>query len=140
MTTEFWTIVSAVSAIIAALGAIIVPIIIYKLSKRPTEPWELKRLEDTLWQLKYLGKSPVWVTYFLNFHGGPVTIMNGAGAPVMPWTHGRTEILRLGTQITGTELTVFYRDVKPTEAELTMAPEYGTPDGMNSPLWSQSVW
>lgn len=90
-----------------AMGALIAAILDWHQVGRE-EPWNLLKVQDNIWVLERIHRAPVTVTFLLNFHGGAVDVLNGAGFPAAIFRRGRKEVLRIEPAL-GTSLTVFYR-------------------------------
>ncbi|WP_367404161.1 hypothetical protein, partial [Kocuria marina] len=72
-------------------------------------PWEATWGEDGILVLTRRHYWPVWIESFLNFHGGGVSVVNDAAAPVSLMSRNSTVVLRIGPGGRGTALNVFYR-------------------------------
>ncbi|MGX9901487.1 hypothetical protein ACW0JT_19210 [Arthrobacter sp. SA17] len=134
------TLIAAGSLLVAVI-ALVVAWLAFRHDRRnsqPKDPWKLTKLDNGLWELERLAQEEVWITHLLNFHGGEVIPVNGAGLPVFTFTAGRRMLLRFEPHIPGTELTVFSRPATNQELrdKLNIAPEYNTPEGMKTPVWS----
>lgn len=133
--------VIAVAALVIG-AAIAIYFGLHPRAPKPTEPWNLSKLGNGLWELERLGKQKVWITYLWNHHGGMVIPTNPAAAPVYPFEAGKKLLLRFDPMVPGTVLTVFYRPVTKEElkAKLNIAPEYNTPEAIREPSWSGHLY
>ena len=94
--------------VVAALGlvvALVVAILDWHQVGRE-DPWSLKKVQDNIWVLERVHRSPVVITELLNFHGGEVRVLNDAGMPAAHFRRGRKEVLQINPAL-GTNLTVF---------------------------------
>ena len=103
----------AVSALglAVALVALLVAILDWHQVGRE-EPWSLTKVQDDIWVLERVHRSPVVITYLLNFHGGEVQVLNDAGMPAAHYRRGRKQVLRIQPTL-GTYLTVFSKPYSP---------------------------
>lgn len=142
---EWIGLISLAVAVFLGIPGLILAWLAHK-RERDTDPWKLTKLNTDVWELERRQKMSVWITHLLNFSGAEVQVLNGAGAPVFPYERGKKVSLRISPSIPGTQLTVFYRPVTRKERvdDLNIAPEYNTPDGMDSEagieFWSASVY
>lgn len=72
-------------------------------------PWEATWGEDGILVLTRRHYWPVWIEGLLNFHGGAVSVVNGAAFPVALMSRNSTVVLRVSPGGRGTALDVFYR-------------------------------
>lgn len=94
-------------SLVVAMAALIVAVLDWHQVGRE-EPWNLTKVQDDIWVLERVHRSPVVITYLLNFHGGEVKVLNDAGMSVAHFRRGRKEVLRIEPAL-GTNLTVFFR-------------------------------
>ncbi|WP_157407593.1 hypothetical protein [Arthrobacter sp. ZBG10] len=102
-----WALIGTALSLIVAMFALLVAIMDWHQIGRE-EPWNLTKVQDDIWVLERVHRSPVMITCLLNFHGGEVKVLNDAGMPVAHFRRGTKEVLRIRSAL-GTNLTVFYR-------------------------------
>lgn len=148
----------AVSALglFVALVALVVAILDWHQVGRE-EPWNLTKVQDDIWVLERVHRSPVVITYLLNFHGSEVRVLNDAGMPAAHFRRGRKEILQIQPTL-GTNLTVFSKPYPRRLRVLDRLPRiprldhlrvsrfdhlrvWGTPEGMkNAQQWHTPLY
>lgn len=91
--------------LVVALVALLVAILDWHQVGRE-EPWNLTKVQDDIWVLERVHRSPVVITHLMNFHGSEVRVLNDAGMPAAHFRRGRREVLQI-RPTPGTNLTVF---------------------------------
>lgn len=138
---EWITLAGVLAAVLIGIPSLIIGWLSYQ-RHADIEPWRLTKFSDEHWELERLHKRAVWITHFLNFHGGGVWVVNGMGLPGGTFTRGRRILLRLEPLVPGTQLTVFSRPAtrKERRSDMVIAPEYHTAEGLSGDSWSANVY
>jgi len=101
---ELALVVSALGLVVALVALVVAVLDWHQVGRE--EPWNLTKVQEDIWVLERVHRSPVVITYLLNFHGGEVRVLNDAGMPAAHFRRGRKEVLKIRPAL-GTNLTVF---------------------------------